>query len=65
MIRELEQLSCGDRLRKMGLSSLGKRKLQRDLTVAFQHLKGAWKQLFTRTCSDNTRGNDFRSFKRR
>ena len=41
--------------------SLEERKLQRDLIVAFQYLKGAYKQegerLFTRLDSDRTRGN--------
>ena len=41
-----------------------KRRLQGDLTVAFQYLKGAYKQeeerLFTRVDSDRTRGNGFK-----
>ena len=41
--------------------SLGKRRLQGDLTVAFQYLKGAYEQegewLFMRMDSDRTRGN--------
>ena len=41
--------------------SLKKRRLQGDLIVAFQYLKGAYKQeggqLFTRVDSDRTRGN--------
>ena len=44
--------------------SLEKRKLQGDLTVAFQYLKGAYQQegerLFTRVDSDRTRGNGFK-----
>ena len=42
------------------LFSMEKRRLQGDLTVAFQYLKGAYKhegeQLFTRVDSDSTRG---------
>ena len=61
MIRVLEQLSCEERLREMGLLSLGKRRLQGDLIVTFQYLKGAHKQEgeqpFTRVDSDRARGN--------
>ena len=61
MIRGLEHLSCEERLRELGLFSFKKRRLQGDLIVAFQYLKGAYKQegegLFTRVDSDGTRGN--------
>ena len=60
MIRGLEHLSYEERLRKLGLFSLEKRRLQGDLIVAF-HLKGAYKQegewLFMRVDSGRTRGN--------
>ncbi|KAK4828253.1 hypothetical protein QYF61_024860, partial [Mycteria americana] len=60
MIRGLEHLSCEDRLRELGLSSLEKRRLQGDLIV----LKGAYKKdedkLFSRACCDRTRGNGFK-----
>ncbi|KFP97324.1 hypothetical protein N329_12143, partial [Haliaeetus albicilla] len=62
MIRGLEHLSCVDRLR--GLFSLEKRRLHGDLTAVFQYLKGVYKkareELFTRACSDRTRGNGFK-----
>jgi len=43
MIRELECHSCEDRLRELGLLSLEKRRRWRDLMVALQYLKEAYK----------------------
>jgi len=63
MIRGLEHLSCEERLRELGLFSLENRRLQGDLLVAFQCLKGAYEQegeqLFTRVDSDRTKENGF------
>jgi len=40
MIQGMEHLSYKDRLRELELFSLEKRRLQRDLRVAFQYLVG-------------------------
>ncbi|GAB0204923.1 mitochondrial enolase superfamily member 1 [Grus japonensis] len=64
MIRGLEHLSCEDRLRKLGLFSLEKRRLRGDLIAAYPVPEGAYRKdgegLFMRECSNRTRGNGFK-----
>jgi len=64
MIRGLEHLCSEERRRELGLFSLEKKRLWGDLMVAFQYLKGAYKEdgdrLFSRACSDRTRHSGFK-----
>jgi len=54
---------CKDRLRELGLFSLGKRRLHGGLIETFQYLKGDCKKEgdrhFSRVCCDTIRGNGF------
>ncbi|KFZ50138.1 hypothetical protein N321_03747, partial [Antrostomus carolinensis] len=64
MIRELEHLSCEDKLRELGLFSLEKRRLRGDIIAAFQYLEEAYRKagegLCTRAGSERTRSNGFK-----
>ncbi|KAK4830139.1 hypothetical protein QYF61_008566 [Mycteria americana] len=64
MIRGQEHRSSEERLSKLGLSSLGKRRLPDYLIGVFQYIKGAYKKdrecLFTRARSDRTRVSCFK-----
>ena len=64
MIRGLEHLPYEDELRELRLFSLQKRRLQRDLVMAFQYMKGFYRKagegLFIRAGSCRVRGNSFK-----
>ena len=63
MVRGLEPLSCEETLKERVSFSLEKRRLWGELIVAFQYLKGAYKQegdqLFMRVDDGRARGNGF------
>ena len=64
MIEGLENLPYEERLRKLGLFSLEKRRLRVDLIAAFEYLKGAYGKdggaIFSRACCYSTRSNGFK-----
>ncbi|KAJ7397103.1 hypothetical protein BTVI_138701 [Pitangus sulphuratus] len=64
LTRGLKHLPYEDKLRKLSLFSLEKRRLRGDLIAAFQYLEVAFKEdregLFIRNCSDRARSNGFK-----
>ena len=64
MMMVLEQFPSADRLRELGLFNLEKRRLQGDLIVAFQYLKGTYRKdgevLLIREDSNKTKENGFK-----
>jgi len=64
MIRGLEHPYYEDRLRELVLFSLKKRRLQGDLTAAFQYLKGAYRKegdnFFSKAYCERTRIHGFK-----
>lgn len=67
-IRGLQNI-CEDRLKELILFNMVKRRLQRDIIVAFQYLKGDYSQkgdtFFTESNIDRTRWNGFKLKERR
>lgn len=59
MMRGLKHVSCEDRLREVGLFSLEKRRLPKDITENFQYLKEVYKTNGINLLS-GTRGNVFK-----
>jgi len=62
--QKIEHFSCEERLRKLGLFSLEKRRLQGDLFAALQCLKVAYKidghKPFSRACCSRAKTNGFK-----
>ena len=64
MIQGMKCLSYEDRMKELELFSMEKRRVQGDLIVACQYLKGSYRKegdrLFSIVCCDSTRENAFK-----